>query len=53
MERSGLIADRGILFGGRDMIRVNLAMEMRIRGKEELYTAGKCRDQLVRGTPYL
>ena len=37
MERSGLIADRGILFGGRDMIRVNLAMEMRIRGKEELY----------------
>lgn len=37
MERAGLIADRGILFGGRDMIRVNLAMEMRIRGKETLY----------------
>ena len=37
MERCGLIADRGILFGGRDMIRVNLAMEMRIRGKKDLY----------------
>ncbi len=37
MERAGLITDRGILFGGRDMIQVNLQMEMRIRGKEQLY----------------
>ena len=37
MERAGLIAERGILFGGRDMIQVNLQMEMRIRGKEQMY----------------
>lgn len=37
MERAGLIPDRGILFGGRDMISVNLGMEMRIRGKESYY----------------
>ncbi|MDD6616893.1 MAG: DUF5716 family protein [Lachnospiraceae bacterium] len=43
MERAGLIADRGILFGGGDMVTVNLGMEMRIRGKETYYplvTAG-------------
>lgn len=38
MERAGLIGDRGILFKGRDMITVNLGMEMRIRGKESYYT---------------
>lgn len=38
MERAGLIADHGILFRGRDMITVNLGMEMRIRGKESYYT---------------
>lgn len=37
MERAGLIADRGILFGGRDMVKVNLQMEMRIRGKDQVY----------------
>lgn len=37
MERAGLIVDRGILFSGRDMIRVNLQMEMRIRGKLQFY----------------
>lgn len=37
MERAGLIADRGILFSGRDMLTVNLGMEMRIRGKETYY----------------
>ncbi len=37
MERAGFIADRGILFGGRDMIQVNLGMEMRISGKEKFY----------------
>jgi hypothetical protein len=43
MERAGMIADRGILFGGGDMVSVNLGMEMRIRGKETYYplvTAG-------------
>lgn len=43
MERAGMIADRGILFGGGDMVTVNLGMEMRIRGKETYYplvTAG-------------
>ena len=37
MERAGLIAERGILFDGRDMIQVNLQMEVRIRGKEQMY----------------
>lgn len=37
MERAGLIADRGILFSGRDMLTVNLGMEMRIKGKETYY----------------
>ena len=37
MERAGLIPDRGILFSGRDMIPVNLGMEMNIRGKESYY----------------
>lgn len=37
MERAGLIADRGILFRGRDMVTVNLGMEMCIRGKETYY----------------
>lgn len=43
MERAGLIADRGILFGGGDMVTANLGMEMRIRGRETYYplvTAG-------------
>lgn len=37
MERVGLIADRGIIFGGQDMIERNLGMEMCIRGKETYY----------------
>lgn len=37
MERAGLIPGRDILFGGRDMIEVNLGMEMNIRGKETYY----------------
>lgn len=37
MERAGLIGERGILFSGRDMVSVNLGMEMRIRGKESYY----------------
>ncbi len=43
MERAGIIADRGIIFSGGDMVAVNLGMEMRIRGKETYYplvTAG-------------
>ena len=43
MERAGLAAGRDILFGGQDMIEVNIGMEMRIRGKETYYplvTAG-------------
>ncbi len=43
MERAGIIADRGIIFSGGDMVSVNLGMEMRIRGKETYYplvTAG-------------
>lgn len=37
MERAGLIQGRDILFGGRDMIEVNIGMEMNIRGKESYY----------------
>ena len=37
MERAGLIPDRGILFSGRDMVTVNIGMEMNIRGKESYY----------------
>lgn len=37
MERAGMVPGRDILFGGRDMIEVNLGMEMRIRGKETFY----------------
>lgn len=37
MERAGFIAGREILFGGRDMIEMNIGMEMRIRGKETFY----------------
>lgn len=37
MERAGMIAGREILFGGRDMIEVNIGMDMRIRGKEVFY----------------
>lgn len=37
MERAGLIAGREILFSGRDMIEMNIGMEMRIRGKETFY----------------
>ncbi len=37
MERAGLIAVRDILFGGRDMIEMNIGMEMNIRGKETYY----------------
>ncbi len=43
LERAGMIADRGILFGGEDMVQVNLQMEMRIRGRLQMYplvTAG-------------
>lgn len=38
MERAGLIADRDILFSGRDMLTINIGMEMRIRGKETYHT---------------
>ncbi len=37
MERAGLTAGKGVIFGGRDMVQVNLGMEMRIRGKENYY----------------
>lgn len=37
MERVGLIADHGIIFGGSDMIERNLGMEMCVRGKETYY----------------
>ena len=37
MERAGLIQGREILFSGRDMIEVNIGMEMNIRGKESYY----------------
>ncbi len=37
MERAGLIGGRDILFGGRDMIEMNIGMELRIRGKETFY----------------
>ncbi|MDY3249344.1 MAG: DUF5716 family protein [Candidatus Choladocola sp.] len=37
MERAGLIAAKGIIFGGRDMIQVNLGMDLCIRGKETYY----------------
>ena len=37
MERAGLIAGKGIIFGGRDMIQVNLGMDLCIRGKETYY----------------
>ncbi len=47
MERAGLIAERGILFGGRDMIQVNLQMEMRIRGEGADVSADQRRDELV------
>ncbi len=43
MERAGLIGGRDILFSGRDMVEVNIGMEMRVRGKETYYpliTAG-------------
>lgn len=37
MERAGLIPGRDIIFGGRDMIRRNIGMEMRIRGRDTFY----------------
>lgn len=37
MERAGLLGSKGVLFGGRDMVQINLGMEMRIRGKENYY----------------
>jgi hypothetical protein len=37
MERAGRIEGKGILFGSRDMITVNLGMEMCIRGRESYY----------------
>ena len=37
MERAGLIRGREILFSGRDMIEMNIGMEMNIRGKESYY----------------
>ena len=37
MERAGLIGGRDILFGGHDMIEMNIGMELRIRGKETFY----------------
>lgn len=37
MERAGLIAGHGIIFGGNDMIDRNIGMEMCIRGKETYY----------------
>ncbi len=37
IERTGLIPDRGILFCGNDVVRSNLGMEVRIRGKKQYY----------------
>ncbi|MCD7736396.1 MAG: DUF5716 family protein, partial [Lachnospiraceae bacterium] len=38
MERAGITSIREIIFGGRDMVKRNIGMEMRIRGKESYYS---------------
>ncbi len=37
MERSGAIVPSGIVYIGRDVIRVNMGMNLRVNGKESLY----------------
>ncbi len=37
MERAGVRASRGLIFGGEDTIDRNLGMEMLVRGKETFY----------------